>query len=94
MAANKLRNKLEYHGEDKKKKKKLPSTSGEKVADNEMDDMTKLINNLFAKINRLEMENRNKNKPVQDNDNINLHQFIRSFNPNPRDVEQLVAGYG
>ena len=68
MEANKLRNKSEYHGEDKKKNKEvLPSTSGEKVADSKMDDMTKLIKKLSAKINRLEMENRNQNNLVHDN---------------------------
>ena len=45
MAANKLRNKSNYKGEENKQKKEmLPSTSRENVADSKMDDMTKLIN--------------------------------------------------
>ena len=65
IAANKFINRSDYHGEDKKKKKEiLPSTLGTKIADSKMDDMTKLIKNLFAKINRVEMENRNQNKPI------------------------------
>ena len=78
MAANKLISKSYYHGEDKKKKKEMsPSTSATKVADSKMDDMTKLIKTLSAKISRLEMEN----KHVQDNGYKNPNQFRRPFNP-------------
>ena len=37
-----------------------------------MDDVTEIIKNLSAKTSRLEMENKNKNKLVQDNDNKSL----------------------
>ena len=81
MATNKLRGKSDHLGDDKKKKKEMPpSTSGTKVADGKMDDMTKLIKILSAKISRLEMENRNQKKHVQDNDYKNTNQFRRSFN--------------
>ena len=46
-----------------------------------MDDITKLIKILLEKISWLEMENRNKNKHVLDNDNKNPNQFRRPFNP-------------
>ena len=82
MATNKLRNNSDYHGEDKKKKKEMSaSTLRTKVADSKMDDMIKLIKNLSAKINRLEMKNRNQNKHIQDSENKNPNQFRRPFNP-------------
>ena len=64
-----------------------PSTSRTKVEDNKMDDMTKLIKSLSAKISRLEMENKNQNMHVQDNDNKKPNQFRSTFNPRffPRD---------
>ena len=64
-----------------------PSASRTEEVDSKMDDMTKFIKNLSAKISRLEMENGNQNKPIQDNDNKNTNQFRRPFNPRffPRD---------
>ena len=47
----------------------LPSTLGGKVTYNKIDDMTKLIKYLIEKISRLEMENQNQNRPIQENDN-------------------------
>ena len=88
MEANKLRGKSDHHGEDKKKKKEMSlATSGTKVADSKIDDMTKIIKKLSAKISRLEMENKSQNKLVQDNDNKNPNHFRRTFNPRffPRD---------
>ena len=58
----------------------LPSTSGARVIDNTMDEMTKLINNLLVNINILEIENQNQNRPIQENDNQNPNQFRRPFN--------------
>ena len=42
--------------------------------------MTKLIKNMFAKINTLEMENKNQNRPMQEGDQ-NPNQFRRPFVP-------------
>ena len=63
------------------------TTLGTKVADSKMDDITKIIKKLSAKIKRLEMENKSQNKLVQDNDNKNPNHFRRTFNPRffPRD---------
>ena len=82
MAENKLRGNSDHHGDDKKKKKEiLPSTSGTKITDCKMDDMTKLIKNISAKLSRLEIENKSQNKHVQDNDNKKPNQLKRTFNP-------------
>ena len=64
-----------------------PSTSETKLADSKIDDMTKLIKNMFAKLSRLEMKNKSQNKLVQDNDNKNRNHFRRTLNPSffPRD---------
>ena len=58
-----------------------PSTSETKLADSKIDDMTKLIKNMSAKLGRLEMENKSQNKLVQDNDNKNRNHFRRTLNP-------------
>ena len=90
MAANKLRGNSDHHGEDKKNKKEMSqATLGTKVTDSKMDHMTKIIKNLFGKINRLKMENQNQNNSLQDNDNKNPNQFRRIFNIRffPRDKQ-------
>ena len=56
----------------------MPLTSTGKSLGNKIDEMTKLIKNMFAKINRLEMENKNQNRPMQEGDR-NPNQFRRSF---------------
>ena len=43
----------------------MPLTSTGKSSD-KMDEMTKLIKNLSAKVNRIEMENKNQNIPLQE----------------------------
>ena len=43
-----------------------------------MDDMNKLIKNLSAKVNRLEMENKNLSRPVHEG---NPNQFRKPFVP-------------
>ena len=45
-----------------------------------MDEMSKIIKSLFAKIDILEMGNRNQNKPMPEGDR-NQTQFKRSFAP-------------
>ena len=55
----------------------MPLTSTRKSSD-KMDEMTKLIKNLSTKINRLEMENKNQNRPLQEG---NPNQFRRPFVP-------------
>ena len=45
-----------------------------------MDEMNKIIKNLSAKIDRLEMGNRNQNKPIPEGDR-NQIQFRRPFAP-------------
>ena len=50
MEASTLRDKPEYHEEDKKKKKEMvPSTSRVKETNSNMDEMTKIFKNLFEK---------------------------------------------
>ena len=50
--------------------------------------MSKLIKYFSSNISKLDMENKNHNKPIQDNDNQNTNQFRRPFNPRflPRDM--------
>ena len=43
-----------------------------------MEDMNKLIKNLCAKVNRLEMENKNLSRPMHEG---NPNQFRRPFAP-------------
>ena len=66
-----------------------PSASRTEKVDSKMDDMTQFIKNLSAKISRLEMENGNQNKPIQDNDNKNPNQFRRTFNPQILNRERI-----
>ena len=66
LASSKLKDKSNYQVHDKKgKKEMMPLTSTRKSLGNKIDEMTKLIKNMFAKINRLEMENKNQNRPIQ-----------------------------
>ena len=43
--------------------------------------MNKIIKSLSSKIYKLEMENKNQNKPIQENDNQNSNQYRRPLNP-------------
>ena len=45
-----------------------------------MDEMSKIIKILSAKIDRLEMGNKNQNKPIPEGDR-NQNQFRRPFAP-------------
>ena len=56
----------------------MPSTSIGKSSENKLDEMTKIIKNLSAKLNRLEMEHKNQNSKEGDR---NANQFRRSFVP-------------
>ena len=40
----------------------MPST----YTENKLDERTKLIKNFYTKINRLEMENKNQNRPMKE----------------------------
>ena len=58
----------------------IPSTSTGKSSENKLDEMATLINNLSTKLNRLEMENKNQTRPMQEGDR-NPNQFSFSFVP-------------
>ena len=58
----------------------MPSTSTRKSSENKLDEMTKLIKNMYEKINRLEMENKNQNRPMKEGYR-NTNQFRCSFVP-------------
>ena len=78
LASSKLKEQLEYQEQDKKGKKEMvPSTCTGKTSD-KMDEMNKLIKSLFAEVNRLEMENKNQNRPLQEG---NPTQFRRPLVP-------------
>ena len=58
----------------------MPSNSTGKLSENKLDEMTKLIKNVSAKINRLEMENKNHTRPMQEGDRTQ-NQIRRDFVP-------------
>ena len=76
LATGNLKN-HSYFDQDKKGKREMPSTSMARSSE-KMDDMKKLIKNLSAKVNRLEMENKNLSRPVHEG---NPNQYKRSFVP-------------
>ena len=57
LATGKLKNHSNFD-QDRKCKREMASTSMARSSD-KMDDMNKIIKNLSAKVNRLEMENKN-----------------------------------
>ena len=58
-----------------------------------MDDMNKLIKNLSAKVNRLEMENKNLSRPVHEgNPNQCRNPFVPRFIPRKRRSNDIQRG--
>ena len=81
LASNKLKEETEYQTVDKKGKKEIiPSNSTGKALDSKMDEMNKIIKNLSIKIDRLELGNKNQNKPIPEGER-NQNQFRRPFVP-------------
>ena len=65
LASNKLKEETKYQMVDKKGKKEIiPSSSTGIASDSKMDEMNKIIKNLSVKIDRLELGNKNQNKPI------------------------------
>ena len=79
LATGNLKN-HSYFDQDKKGKREIPSTSMDRPS-NKMDDMNKVIKNLSAKVNRLEMENKNLSRPMHEG---NPNQFRKAFVPRER----------
>ena len=81
LASNKLKEETEHQIVDKKAKKEIITSSHTgRSSDRKMDEMNKIIKNLSAKIDRLEMGNRNQNKPIPKGER-NQNQFRRPFAP-------------
>ena len=83
LAPRKLKNHSDFD-QDKKGKKEMPSTSTGNSSD-KMDEMNKIIQNLSAKVNILEMENKNLSQPLQEgNPNQFRWPFVPRFLPRER----------
>ena len=64
----------------------IPPASASQIADIKIDEMAKLVKNLTAKLNKLELK-KNSNKPAQEgerNPNQFRHQFAPRFIPRER----------
>ena len=75
LATCKLKEQSKYFDRDKKGKKEMSSTSTGNSS-YKMDEMNKIIKKLSAKVNRLEMENKNLSRPLQEG---NLNQLRCHF---------------
>jgi len=81
LASSKLKDKSNLKYMIKKgKKEMMSSTSTWKSSKNKLDETTKLIKNMSAKINRLEKENKNQTRPIQEGER-NPNQFRHHFVP-------------
>ena len=81
LASSKLKDKSNLKYIIKKgKKEMMSSTSTWKSSKNKLDETTKLIKNMSAKINRLEKENKNQTRPIQEGER-NPNQFRHHFVP-------------
>ena len=69
LASNKLKEETEHQIVDKKGEKEIITSSHtRRSSDSKMDEMSKIIKSLSAKIDRLAMVNRNQNKPIPEGD--------------------------
>ena len=69
LASNRLKEETEHQIVDRKGKKEIITSNHiGKSSDSKMDEMSKIIKKLSAKIDRLEMGNRNQNKPMPEAD--------------------------
>ena len=81
LASNKLKEETKYQTVDKKGKKEIiPSNPPGRASDSKMDEMNKIIKNLSVKIDRLELGNKNQNKPIPEGERYQ-NQFRRPFVP-------------
>ena len=81
LASNKLKEETKYQTIDKKGKKEIITSNPTRISsDSKMDEMSKIIKNLSVKIDRLELGNKNQNKPIPEGER-NQNQFRRPFAP-------------
>jgi N6-adenosine-specific RNA methylase IME4 len=83
LASNKLKAKEERGSKDKikVKEKRQASTSKTLAAEDKLDEMSNIIKHLASKMSKLELENRNTRKPIQEGVNRNPTPFRRPFQP-------------
>ena len=75
LASNRLKEETQHQIVDRKGKKEIITSNHiGRSSDSKMDEMSKIIKKLSAKIDRLEMGNRNQNKPMPEGDR-NQTQF-------------------
>ena len=80
LASNRLKGNSTQQLYDRKGKKEAPVVSTSHSAEGKIDEMSKLVKILIAKLNKLELE-KNSNKPIQEGDRNpnNPNQFRRQF---------------
>ena len=83
LASNKLKAEEERGSKDKRKVKeeRQASTSKAFAAEDKLDEMSNIIKHLASKMSKLELENRNTRKPIQEGGNKNPTPFRRPFQP-------------
>lgn len=58
----------------------MTSTSDSHNYEDKIEEMPKIIKGLSSKLDKMEIEGMNANKPIQDGGNRNPNQFRRNFN--------------
>ena len=81
LASNKLKAEEGRGSKEKRKVKeeKLASTSKALAAENKLDEMPNIIKHLVAKMSKLEIENKNNGKAIQESGNRNPTPFRKPF---------------
>ena len=80
LASNRLKEHLDHQVYDQNGKKKLtPPTSTSQTTESKIDEMTKLVRILTAKLNKLELDKK-PNKPIQEGER-NTNHFRHPFAP-------------
>ena len=80
LASNRLKEHSDHQVYDQKgKKEMIPPTYTSQTTKSKIDEMTKLVRTLTAKLNKLELE-KNSIKPTKDGER-NPNQFRRPFSP-------------
>ena len=83
LASNKLKAEEERGGKEKRKVKeeKQASTSKALAIEDKLDEMTSIIKHLVAKMSKLELENKNTGKGIQEVGIRNPASFRKPFHP-------------
>ena len=83
LASNKLKGEEERGSKDKRnvKEERQASTSKAFAVEYNLDEMSNIIKHLASKMSKLELENRNTRKPIQEGGNRNPTPFTRPFQP-------------